>query len=228
MYSYSVKRIEYHAREAGKLHLAVGTAQLVSKITEESQTLTFGAVHFGDHNIVGAVRPFAGSASYNELLNEMTDAFSRAETPEVLRLLDRAFGEQTYSLRTLFRDEQRHILDRILDSALAETDNAFLDIYRNHAPLMRFISSLGSPMRKEFSAPMEHALNSLLRNAFSNEELDEARVRGLLKEAQYHGVTLDETTLEFTLRRTLERLAKRFGGDPHAAIPSTSFTQGWP
>jgi alpha-amylase/alpha-mannosidase (GH57 family) len=214
IYSYWVKRIEYHAREAGKLRLAVGTAQLVSKITEDSQTLTFGVVHFGDHNIVGAVRPFGGSASYNKLLSDMTDAFSRAETPDVLRLLDRAFGEQTYSLRSLFRDEQRRILDLILDTALAEADNAFLDIYRNHAPLVRFVSSLGTPMRKEFTAPMEHALNSLLRQALSSEELDEERVRGLLSEARYHNVVLDTTTLEFTLRRTLEKMAKRFAGDP--------------
>lgn len=214
IYSYSVKRIEYHAREAGKLRLAIGTTQLVSKVTEDSQTLTFGVVHFGDHNIVGAVRQFGGSASYKTLLKDMTDAFSRAETPEVLRLLDRAFGEQTYSLRSLFRDEQHRILDLILDAALAEADNAFLDIYRNHAPLVRFVSSLGTSMRKEFSAPMEHALNSLLRHALSTEELDEERVRGLLSEARYHNVPLDDTTLEFTLRRTLERMAKKFAGDP--------------
>ena len=49
---------------------------------------------------------------------------------------------------------------------------------------MRFITSLGTPMPREFTAAMEYAINSLLRRACSAEELDGDRIRSLLREAQ--------------------------------------------
>jgi alpha-amylase/alpha-mannosidase (GH57 family) len=212
--SYTVRRIDYHVRESGKLHLTVGKALLTSRVTEESQVLAFGAAHFGDHNVIGAVQAFEDGFEYEKLLADLTDAFSRAETPEVVRLLDRGFGERTFSLKSLFKDEQRRILKKILSSTMAETENSYLNLYQNHAPLMRFISGLGSPIPKELRATIECALNSLLRRALGVDELDATRIGILLAEARDHKIGLDVTTLEFTLRRNLERSANRFAADP--------------
>jgi hypothetical protein len=97
---------------------------------------------------------------------------------------------------------------------MAETESSHLNLYQNHAPLMRFISGLGSPIPKELRATIEYALNSLLRRALAVDELDETRIGILLAEARDHKITLDVTTLEFTLRRNLERSANRFAADP--------------
>ena len=212
--SYTVRRIDYHARESGKLHLAVGKVLLTSRVTEESQVLVFGAAHFGDHNVIGAVQAFEDGFEYEKLLSDLTDAFSRAETPEVVRLLDRGFGERTFSLKSLFKDEQRRILKKILASTMTETENSYLNLYQNHAPLMRFIGGLGSPIPKALRATMEYALNSLLRKALGADELDETRIGLLLEEARDQKISLDVTTLEFTLRRNLDRSANRFAADP--------------
>ncbi len=214
IYSYSARRLDYQERKAGNLHLAVGKAQFCSKVTGESELLVFGALHFGDHNILGAVKPFAGDTDYEELLAQLTDAFSRAETPEVVLLLDRRFGEKTYSLKALFRDEQRRILNIILASTLNEAESVYLNIYRNHAPLMRFIAGLNSPLPRELSATIEYAINSSLRVAFSAEKLDALRIRSLLDEARENHVALDVTTLEFTMRRAVEQKTERFTADP--------------
>ena len=219
--SYTVRRIDHHVRESGKLHLTVGKALLTSRVTEESQVLAFGAAHFGDHNVIAAVQPFEDGFEYEKLLADLTDAFSRAETPEVVRLLDRGFGERTFSLKSLFKDEQRRILKKILSSTMAETENSHLNLYQNHAPLMRFISGLGSPIPKELRATIEYALNSLLRRALAIDELDGTRIGVLLAEARDQKITLDVTTLEFTLRRNLERSANRFAADP-TYLPSVN------
>ena len=47
-----------------------------------------------------------------------------------------------------------------------------------------------------------------------------ARIRSLLEEARLGGVDLDATTLEYTLRKTIEKIAERLRENP--AI-STSF-----
>ncbi len=214
IFSYSVKRLDYHTADAGKLRMALGQAQFTSKVTQESEVLTFWVVHFGDHNVAGGVQKPTTSNDYSDLLASISGAFERVDIPEVVRLLDRRFGERTYSLRSLFRDEQRRIVRSILSSTVAEAEAGYLHLYDQHAALMRFIASLGTPMPREFTAAMEYAVNSLLRRACSADELDGGRIKNLLREAQINNIPLDKTTLEFLLRNKLELLASRFAADP--------------
>jgi len=214
VFSYAVKRLDYHTGDAGKLRMALGQARFTSKVTQESEVLTFWVVHFGDHNVAGGVQKADGAARYRDMLDAISDSFARVDIPEVIRLLDKRFGEKTYSLRSLFRDEQRRIVRTILSSTVAEAEAAYLQIYEHHAALMRFITSLGTPMPREFTAAVEYALNSLLRRACSAEELDGERIRNLLREAQVSNIALDKTTLEFLLRQKIEMRSARFAADP--------------
>ncbi len=214
IFSYTAKRLDYHTRDAGKLRMALGQASFTSKVTQECEKLTFWVVHFGDHNVAGGVQKADGGAEYRDLLQSISDSFARVDIPEVVRLLDRRFGERTYSLRSLFRDEQRRILRSILSSTVTEAEAAYLQLYEHHAALMRFITSLGTPMPREFAAAVEYAINSLLRRACSSDDLDSERIRSLLREAQASNITLDKTTLEFLLRRNVEGFAARFADDP--------------
>jgi alpha-amylase/alpha-mannosidase (GH57 family) len=213
IFCYEVQRLDYQARETGKLRMALGKANFKSSVTQHSELMTFWAIHLGDHNIAAGVRVFDNESAYDALAADIINSFSRIEIPDVVRLLDRGFGSRTYSLRSLFRDEQRRILHLIIGSTLIEAENAYLHLYENHAALMRFISSLGTAMPAEFRTAIEFALNSLLRQAFMRDELDAGRIRGLLHDAHGYRISLDQTTLEFTLRRTLERLSNRLAAD---------------
>ena len=56
----------------------------------------------------------------------------RADIAEVIRLLDRQFGASTYSLRTLFRDEQRRVLrEQVPECELVATSNSELNAHMN-------------------------------------------------------------------------------------------------
>ncbi len=212
--SYSVKRLNYHTGEAGKLRMALGQARFTSKVTQESETLTFWVVHFGDHNVAGGVQKCGEESAYQSMLDSVGESFARMDIPEVVRLLDRRFGDRIYSLRSLFRDEQRRIVRTILSSTVAEAEAAYLQLYEHHAALMRYITSLGNPMPREFTAAMEYAVNSLLRRACSGEELDADRIKALLREARASNISLDRTTLEFLIRKRIETLSAQLTADP--------------
>lgn len=214
IYCYSVKRSDYRMIEAGKLRLALGRADFTSEVTQENKDLSFGVLHFGDHNLTGGVRIFQGGAPYDDLVKQATDAFYRADVPEVIRLLDRGFGTNIYSLKSLFRDEQRNLLDRILKSTIEEAEGAYRGVYEHHAPLMRFLHGLKLPIPKIFQNAAGVALNSLLRQAFEARPLDVDRIRTLLEEARVAGADLDVTTLEYALRKRIERISDLFDADP--------------
>ncbi len=215
IYSYDVDVEDYQSFESGRVRLATGRATVTSEVTQESSLLTFGVLHFGDHNLNAGVREFRGVESYQEMVQEVTQAFSTAaDFPEVLRLLDKHFGTSTYSLRYLFRDEQHKVLNRILESSLVDIEGAFRHVYEDNYPLMRFTTDLGNPPLQAFHAAAEFILNTDLRRAVSSDTLDVERVRNLLAEASTWKVELDAEGLSYLLRLTLERMMNEFVSNP--------------
>jgi alpha-amylase/alpha-mannosidase (GH57 family) len=214
IYCYTVSRQDHRFAEAGHFRLILGKAKFVSEITQEAKDLSYSVLHFGDHNLTGGVRASQSKAAYEDLIDEAEEAFNRADVPEVIRLLDRGFGTNIYSLKSLFKDEQRKILNQILKSTLEDAENAYRGVYEHHAPLMRFLHGLKLPVPAIIQNAAGYAMNSLLRHAFESRPLDYDRVRTLLEEARIAGAQLDHTTLEYTLRKRIERLADRFYAEP--------------
>ena len=110
IYSYEVDSKDYRLKRAGKMRLAFGKARFTSRIVQESETLVFGVVHFGDHNLHGGVSVFTNDEAYRELVKSVREAFSRSDVADTIHRIDQGFGGHTYSLRNLFRDEQRKLL----------------------------------------------------------------------------------------------------------------------
>ena len=213
IYGYTADREDYQPFEAGRASLLVGRAIIRSHVTWESANLSFGVLHFGDHNINGGVRPFRNDAAYARLIGDLTEPFSRADFPAVIRLLDKHFGTPTYSLRSLFRDEQRNILRRILDSTLAEADSVYRQLYEHHVPLMRFITDLGVPLPRALHTAAEFVVNADLGRDF-RDDAEIEHVQNLLKTVQRWRLDLDATGLAYTLERTLDALAESLAARP--------------
>jgi len=192
----------------------VGRATVVSEITREGARLCFGVLHLGDHNLNCGVRKYLSEDAYREMVEEVMEAFDRVDFAVSLRMLDKHFGSSTYSLRFLFRDEQRKILDIILESTLADVEAIYRQLYETTVPLMRFLKDSGVPPPKALYAAAEVVLNADLRRAFENEELSSEHIDPLLDESRSEGISLDEDTLEYALRGSLERMAERFIASP--------------
>jgi alpha-amylase/alpha-mannosidase (GH57 family) len=214
IYCFAVDREEFKSFEAGKMKLCLGRARFTSRITGESVLQSFGVLHFGDHNVSGGVREFQGGDAYQALAREISGTFARADLPEVLRLLDRSFGKNIFSLRSLFRDDRGRILNQILKSSLAEAEAAYGQVYERNVPLMRFLLDMGIPLPKSFHAAAEVSLNLSLRDALADDAPPLERVQALLDEAKGLKITLDEVSLGFALKGTIERMAARFSGQP--------------
>jgi alpha-amylase/alpha-mannosidase (GH57 family) len=214
VYCYQVEREEYSLEAEGKQRLAIGSARFSSVITRECATLTFGVLHLGDHNIMGGVRCSREPANYQNLQSKLTDSFSKADTAAVIRILDEEFKDNMFSLRSLFRDEQRKIVDLLLKDSIHSAAAAYRTIYENQAPLLRFLNGLSIPVPPAFKAAADIALNSQMRQAFEQTELDRESIQGYLREAANTQVTLDITTLEYVIRKRLEKEATEFAAHP--------------
>jgi alpha-amylase/alpha-mannosidase (GH57 family) len=216
IYAYTVEREDERAWESGRTRLRIGRARVTSDVTQESGVFTFAVWYFGDHNLNGGVRPYRDPATYEAAAREFGETFERVDISEAIHLLDRHFGDHTYSLRSLFRDEQRKIVDLLLASTLEEVAAEYRQVYEHHAGLMRFVADLGIPLPRAFHTAAEFVVNAELRRGVEAETLDPDRIRSWLHEARRWNVPLDEAELRFALERTLERMADAWRAEPGA------------
>ena len=150
VYSHQVTREDHAIHTAGRRKLGLGRIHVRSEITQESATFTYGVLHLGDHNLSGGVRPYQGPDEYASMQAEIVELFQREDVPDMIRAVDRQFGDESYSLRFLFRDEQHKIVRILLESALEEASGLYRSFYREYGPLARFLTEIGAPVPAPF------------------------------------------------------------------------------
>ncbi len=209
IYCYTVNRQDCQKLATGKARLEVGKAEVQSEITKESMVLTYGVIYLGNHAVNAGVRPIDREDAYQQLVASTTEAFRRGDLPEVFWLLDHYFEGRIFTLRHLFRDEQRRILNLILEATLEDAEASYRQIYERNAPLMRFLKGLGIPQPKALQTAAEFVLNARLRREFSKERLDMEEISALLSEAKALEVPLDKESLSYALEQTVEQMAAK-------------------
>ena len=214
IYCYTVEREDFSLLHEGKARLALGRARITSDITWESEVVSFGVLHLGDQNVYGGVRSFGGENLYQDMVRDASEVFRRGDIPELIRAVDRNFGSGTFSLRSLFRDEQRKIVASILEYATMEAAALYRSFYGQYGTLIRFVSDLGIPLPPRFQMAVDFSLNEDLLAAVSRDDPDAERIREILDQVKRGGIPLDLVALEFAFRRSVERIAERFRVNP--------------
>lgn len=203
--------LERDLSRAGPSRLSVGAVRVCSRITTEEQDFDFAVLHLGDHNLLGGIRPAADRADHAAL----SRAFARADLTDTIHELERLYGGRTYSLRTLFHDEQAVILERLLADRTRAAEELAASVYEQTGPLMRFLQSLEQPAPPAFLAAAELTLMTELRRELgAGRDVDLERVKDLVEEAEAASVRLDPLILGLALQGTLEALLRALDATP--------------
>lgn len=214
LYRYSVARDDFQRLQAGEARLVTGRIMVTSKITMDSQTVSFSVLHLGGYLFNGGARASLDPEVYQSMKAEIVSAFEKSAITDVLKLMEHYFGVHGYSLFNLFRDEQRRLLDRLITESLEGFEHAYRLVYENNRMLMTFLKDAGVPVPKAFLAAAEFTLNHDIRHALEGEEMDIDRVKNAMNDISKWHLTLDPTDVEFMLRRKLEAMMNLLGDRP--------------
>ncbi|MFO7965865.1 MAG: DUF3536 domain-containing protein [Desulfobacterales bacterium] len=214
LFCYTVDQESYTKAEVGNTKLALGRAVICSDTTLEHDRFCFGVLHWGDHNISGCVRICLPDEPKEEDTHRLFETFNLAAFPETLQLLEKMLDVSGYSLRTLFRDQQRRITGQILSATLETTEGIYRQIYEANAPLLRFLKDAGMPAPKSLLAAAEYISNLDLKTMIEQEGVDPERIHQAVEEAYLSGISLDAPTLEMAIRRRLEDMSIHLYGAP--------------
>jgi hypothetical protein len=159
------------------------------------------------------VRGFMGEEAFSAMRDEIKEIFNKGDIPEVIRLMDKHFGMNNYSLLHLFKDEQRKVLHQVLLSTLEGIEISFRKIRDENYPIMTFLQSLQMPLPRPLLMVVEYLVNSDLKKIFVGEDLDIERLEGLISEARRWSLDIDKGTIGFVaaswINALMERLAQK-------------------
>jgi alpha-amylase/alpha-mannosidase (GH57 family) len=199
LFCYTIRRQAYEVVSSGRGRIVIGQAHVSSNLTEEQKTVLFAVLHFGDQNITAAVKPYDESqaSAHAEFVQQVRTAVIRADFPAVIRLFDSYFPGPSYSIQSLFRDEQLRIVELILKTTLSEVEDTLISIYRDQVALLQFLSQSGLPRPAALTLAANFAINAGLRRALESEPIDAIELRSYLGLSRADQVTLDKPLLSY-------------------------------
>lgn len=214
VYCYDVRDEERREMSAGRTRLRVGRATLTSRLSLNSQRVTYAVLHLSDHIITGGAGLDVSDEQLASFLAEAGPAFDMAQYGKLLRLIERDFGSSTFSLASLFKDEQRKVAEQVLEGALDSAEATYRRMYADQAPLLHFLHAMKIPAPRALYFPVELVLNADLVRALRDEDPDVDKARQILERAAQAGVDLDRTTLSYVAEAAMARLSERLLANP--------------
>lgn len=220
IYCYTAKKLGVKVThfEAGKQRLAIGKAVISSNITWDEKTISFAVLHLGDYHINAGVKEFSGDKEFIKMQDEINDAFEKGDTSEAVRLMDKYFENNIVSLRHLFRDEQRKVLDMILELTYESVDASYRHIYDDNYAIMGFYHNLQRRVPRSFRLAARYLLNNDLKKAFEEADLDIEKLKRLIDEVRKWSIKVDATTLGYVAGTWITGVMEELNKEPEDIV----------
>ncbi|QNI37095.1 DUF3536 domain-containing protein [Edaphobacter albus] len=210
IFCYNVRRQSHQVFTSGRGRVALGSAWIDSRITEETEEICFAVLHLGDQNLSAAVKRYDSSnpeqvADFEAFSRNIGQAMRRANLPEVIRLIDQLFGGMNYSLLSLFADEQHRILRAILTQTVSEMEDSLRKIYEDHTSLLDFLTDSGMAPPSALEVVANYAISSTLRRVIEADQFDSEQILALVARAKAGQITLNIAELGYVSGQRMKR-----------------------
>lgn len=210
IFCYNIKNLKQNSYESGKVKLILGQVFVSSNITLEEAHLNYGVIHFGDQNLNCSVKYFSNEEDFSLAETEITNIFSRGEIINVVKLFEKFFGPETYSIRNLFRDEQRNIINKILEATLLESDAAYRQLYDHYSPMIDFLVDINIPIPRELKMVAEYSIKTEIKQLLRKKAVNYEKIITLIDKLKKLSISLDQNEIELLLKMKIQKFVMNF------------------
>jgi len=214
IYSCSVVSEDYQKRQTGEARLVVGKIDVTSEVTFDSETVNFAVLYLGGHLFHGGSQTYPGDEKYQLIKRTLIDNFEKGDVAEIIRLMNEYFGADNYSLKNLFRDEQRRISTFLTTKIMDEFEHSCRDLYDRNRILLSFMHEAGAPLPSDFLTACQFVLNLDMKRMFLENEIDKGKIRDIINDIKKWNIAFDATSMEFTLRNKAEEMINNLRRTP--------------
>ena len=219
VYCYSVTRDDYQKVQKGNSNFVVGHIELRSRITLQKSNLMFALMQYSGGDFHCAIKEYSDDFEYNKMKNDLIKTFMLNPLTEIIRALDENFGKDYFTLKDIFIEERRKILQRLLKDKMEKFAQIYQDMYDEGKGSIYHMQTLGLAIPDEFKIAAEYALsrkfNELIQD--SNGFVEPAVLQQAMDinyEAKSIGIKLDKqpsnNIFSKKIRQNINRLAYSF------------------
>ena len=210
VYCYTIHKNSYKRVKKGDSQLVVGHVELRSKITLEHSDMMFALVQFSGGDFHCAIIDY--SEDYESIEKNLTRTFMLSPLTEIIREIDNYFGKTYFTLKDIFIEERRKILQILLQDKLSAFARNYEEMYEDGKSSILHLQALGLDIPEEFKISAQYTLARQFNELFidNNGYVDSEVIQSAADidfEAKRLGIKIDKTeTSKFFARKLVQSI----------------------
>lgn len=213
-YNFKTELKSQNTYESGKEKLVVGHAEFISDTTWEKVEITYAVLYLGNHHLFGGVRKFKDQETFDAMHAKVSDCFKKGDLFEIFNSMDSYFQSHNYSFWHLFRDEQRNIMELIMENTLKNAEGAMQQLYERIVPLMQTYRGIHMEVPMRLRLPVDMTVNNKLIQELKDDNFNLGKLTSQLKVGTFMNVNLDLVTLNYLADKRLNSMVESFQENP--------------
>jgi alpha-amylase/alpha-mannosidase (GH57 family) len=193
---FKVANSNIEKRDDGKFRAIVNHTTVYSSITLDKEYFGCAAFWLGAHNVSCGVTRDMNEQTFRAMRDEVMQFFEGGRISELMAVLPKYFG-RTYSIKDMFKDDQRHILDFIVADGLTKAEELYTMIFQDNSAMLRFMKENYIPSPKQLLLSAEMVLNMEIEQVLSAKTPDLKKLHELINDSNLLAVKLDSELLGF-------------------------------
>lgn len=149
--AFTFKLTDYETDTYGTTALGVGQARLRSRFTGEENEYAFAALKLTNHDVHCVVSETLAGERFVGVRTDLLGTFAHHSLSEVVRALDRSFGQTYYTAKDLLIDDRRRVLSGVSEAVLTRLEENYRQLYQENRRLMEYLRELDVPLPQGFS-----------------------------------------------------------------------------
>ncbi|MBO6088635.1 DUF3536 domain-containing protein [bacterium] len=198
VYCYRIIRKGYKRVQKGSSKFAVGHIEIQSRITLQKSNLVFALMQYNDGDFHCAIKEYSDEAEFNNIKTNLVKSFMTCPVTEIIRSLDEIFGKEYFTLKDIFIEERRKILQILLKGKLEKFSQIYKDMYDEGKGSIYHLQGLGLDIPDEFKLSagyaLAHKFNDIVANSdgFLEDDMIQ-RATDINYEAKKINIKIDKT-----------------------------------
>ncbi len=194
VYCYKIKKQSYKRVVKGNSQLVIGHIEVTSKVTLEKSNMVFALLQFSGGDFHCAIKEY--SDNFMETRKELIRTYLVSPLTEIIRTIDNYFGTEYFTLKDIFIEERRKILETMLKGKLQNFANTYESMYNEGKGSIYQMQTLGLEIPREFKISAQYVLTKQFNELFAGKGFFNSDIlqqaSDILFEAKRIGIDIDK------------------------------------
>ncbi len=166
VYCYKIRKKSYKEVNKGDSKLVIGHIEVESTVTQEKSDLIFSLLQFSGGDFHCAIKEY--SDNFSDIKKELIRTFLVSPLTEIIREIDAYYGKEYFTLKDIFTEERRKILQIMIKGKLQIFSNTYESMYNEGKGSIYQMQNLGLTVPEEFKISAQYVLTKQFNELFSS------------------------------------------------------------